>query len=211
MTNGEQPMKFSKRWGLLTPALALVFLTGACAPKAYLKVQYQLPSPSSTLQGQQVALVVADERDKQVFLTESAEKALKNHDGTFSLVVVHEDGSGNLIGAYDLTALLTEVFRQRLNNAGIQVAALGETAGYELRIDVEEFKLDFVDRKWIVSMNYRASLLNNGSLLAGESVSGQAERLKVMGRSDAEKVLSELLSDTVNKLNLVNLFRQVRK
>ena len=59
-------------------------------------------------------------------------------------------------------------------------------------------------------MNYQASLLDNGNLLSKESVSGQAERLKVMGKKGAEKVLSELLTDVANKLNLIGLFQQAR-
>ena len=57
-------------------------------------------------------------------------------------------------------------------------------------------------------MKYRASLFENGNLLSKESVSGEAERLKVMGKKGAEKLLSELISDVVNKVNLVGLFQQ---
>ena len=59
-------------------------------------------------------------------------------------------------------------------------------------------------------MNYQASLLDSGILLSKESVSGEAERLKVLGKSDAEKILGELLTDTVNKLNLARLLQQAR-
>jgi hypothetical protein len=60
-------------------------------------------------------------------------------------------------------------------------------------------------------MNYRAGLLDEGSLLSKESVSGEAERLSVTGKSDAEKILGELLTDMANKLNLVRLFQQARQ
>ena len=203
-------MKLSKRWMLTIPVLTLVFLAGACATKPYLKVQYQLPSQSRTLAGKKVYLAVADMRDKNVFLTENARKALKDFSDTFSLVVLQEDGSGNLIGAYDLISLLREIFRQRLTNAGIQVVEIADNADFELKIDIEEFNLDFANRKWIVRMNYRASLLKNGRLLSREAVSGEAERLKVMGKNDAEKVLGDLLSDTANRLNLAGLFEQAR-
>jgi hypothetical protein len=211
LKNGEPLMEFSKRWMPIVSVLFLVFIAGACASKPFLKVQYQLPSPSRTLEGEKVALSVADMREKNVFLTENAKKAIKDFSGTFSLVVLHEDGSGNLIGAYDLVSLLTEFFQQRLINTGIQVAAVANHAESELKIEIEEFKLDFADRKWIVRMNYRASLIKNGSLLSREAVSGEAERLKVIGKNDAEKILGELLSDTVNKLNLESLFQQARQ
>jgi hypothetical protein len=55
------------------------------------------------------------------------------------------------------------------------------------------------------------NILKNGRLLAVESVNGSAERLKVMAKSDAEKLLGELLTDMVNKLDLVKLFQQAQR
>ena len=201
-------MKLRKRWLSAIPVVAFAIIAAACTPKPFLKVQYQLPSPSSNLEGKKVALMVSDVREERVLLTENARKSLDNFNETFSLVILRENGSGNLIGIYDFVPLLTEVFRKRLKNEGIQSAALAENTLPELKIEIAEFQLDIVDQKWVVRMNYRASLLDNGSLLSKESVSGAAERLKVMGKSDAEKILSELLTDMVNKLNLANLFQQ---
>ncbi len=53
--------------------------------------------------------------------------------------------------------------------------------------------------------------VKNGRLLAMQSVNGSAERLKVMGKSDAEKVLAELLTDMVNKLDIAKLFQQAQR
>ncbi|MGD8213407.1 MAG: hypothetical protein PVH37_11745 [Desulfobacterales bacterium] len=203
-------MTLRKRRNFLIPALILAFFTAACASKPFLKVQYQLPSPSSTLGGKQVSLTVSDMRSKETLVTETARKSLRDFKGTFSLVVLRDDGSGNLRGAYDLVSLFSEVFQQRLKNEGIQATTVTDSSLPELKIEITEFQIDFVDRKWIVGMNYQTSLLDNGNLLSKESVSGQAERLKVMGKKGAEKVLSELLTDVVNKLNLVGLFQQAR-
>jgi hypothetical protein len=158
-----------------------------------------------------VNLAVSDMRAKKALLTENARKSLKDFNGTFSLVVLSADGSGNLVGAYDLVSLLTEVFQQRLKNEGIQTTAVADSVLPELKIEIREFQLDYSKRKWITRMNYQASLLDSGRLLSKESVSGQAERLKVLGKSDAEKILGELLSDTVNKLNLARLLQQARQ
>lgn len=203
-------MKLRKRRIFLIPALILAFFAGACGSKPFLKVQYQLPAPSSTLEGKQVSLTVSDMRSKETLVTETARKSLRDFKGTFSLVVLREDGSGNLRGAYDLVSLFSEVFQQRLKNEGIQATTVTDSTLPELKIEITEFQIDFADRKWIVGMNYKASLLDNGILLSKESVSGQAERLKVMGKTGAEKILSELLTDVVNKLNLVGLFQQAR-
>lgn len=203
-------MKLRKRGIFLIPALILTFFAAACASKPFLKVQYQLPSPSSALEGRQVSLTVSDMRSKETLVTETARKSLRNFKGTFSLVVLRDDGSGNLRGAYELVSLFSEVFQQRLKNQGILVTTVADSTLPELKIEITEFQIDYVNRKWIVGMNYKASLLDNGILLSKESVSGQAERLKVMGKKGAEKILSELLTDVVNKLNLVGLFQQAR-
>ena len=197
---------------LVTAALAMFMTTLiiACASKPFLKVQYQLPSSSTALTGESISLAVSDRRNDDSFLSSNAKKSIKNFNDTYSLVVLHDDGSGNLIGAYDLDSLLREIFRQRLKNEGLQVIAIADSADANLEIELKEFKLDIVDRKWILRMGYQASLSQNKGILAKESVSGSAERLKVMGKTDAEKILGELVTDMVNKLDVVDLFEKVQ-
>jgi hypothetical protein len=38
--------------------------------------------------------------------------------------------------------------------------------------------------------------------VAGETINGRAERLRVIGGKDAEMILGELITDVANKLNL---------
>jgi hypothetical protein len=205
------PMKFSKCAILAAAACILLILTGACSSKPFLIVNYQLPSPTDTLADKEVSQVIIDKRQSKAFLSESAQKSLREFDETFSLVVLKEDGSGNLLGIYEVDALIDEIFKQRLINIGLQVSAPTGQTEYELEIKLEEFKLDLAGRKWILNMSYQANLLKNGRLRAVESVNGSAERLKVMAKSDAEKLLGELLTDMVNKLDLVKLFQQAQR
>jgi hypothetical protein len=175
-----------------------------------LKVQYQLPSSSTALTGETISLTISDLRKDAAFLSSSAKKSIKNFNGTYSLVVVRDDGSGNLIGAYDVDSLLKEIFKQRLENEGGQVFAAAENANASLAIQLKEFKLDIVDRKWTLQMSYQAGLSKNKGIFAKESVSGSAERLKVMGKTDAEKILGELVTDMVNKLDVARLFEKTQ-
>jgi hypothetical protein len=192
--------------------LIIAVFTSACSSKSFLKVQYQLPSSTTrVLDGQNVSLSIADMRNKDVFLTKSAKKSLKDFNDSFSLVVLRQDGSGNLVGAYDLNSLLIEVFKQRLENDGMQVIAAQDSADPTLVIQLKKLELDLTGRKWIIRMGYQARLEDSGKLLASESINGSAERLKVIGKSDAEKLLSELLTDMVNKLDLVKLFQPVQQ
>jgi hypothetical protein len=104
--------------------------------------------------------------------------------------------------------LISEIFRQRLQSFGVRVSASGAGAPNTLEIKLKQFELDLARRKWVVKMSYQASLLNEGRYVATESVNGSAERLKVTGKSDAEKVLSELITDMVNKLDIATIFEQ---
>jgi hypothetical protein len=203
-------MVINKR--LVTAALAMFMVTLiiACASKPFLKVQYQLPPSSTALTGESLFLQISDQRIDQTFLSSNAKNALNNFNGTYSLVVLRDDGSGNLIGAYDLNSLWREIFKQRLANEGVTVSASKESTNTSLEIQIKEFKLDIVNRKWMLQMSYQAALSKDNTTLAKETINGSAERLKVMGKSDAEKILGELVTDMVNKLDVARLYQQVR-
>jgi ABC-type uncharacterized transport system auxiliary subunit len=201
-------MRPTKRTLLSAAILALLMITVACSSKPFLIVHYQLPSSSDTLAGKEMSLVINDTRENKAFLGESAGKSLREFNDTFSLVVLKEDGSGNLLGVYGIKPLISEIFKQRLINLGMQVPSPAIKSDYELEIILKEFQLNLAGRKWVVNMNYQANLLKNGKILAVEAVNGSAERLKVMGKSDAEKVLGELVTDMVNKLDLAKMMEK---
>ncbi len=203
-------MVLSKQLVLMTLTIVMAILVSACASKPFLKVQYQLPSASTALTGERISLAVSDRRNDDSFLSSNAKKSINDFNGIYSLVVLRGDGSGNLIGAYDLDSLLKEIFKQRLENEGLQVVATDADADASLEIQLKEFKLDIVDHKWVLQMSYQAGLSKNRGLIAKESVNGSAERLKVLGKSDAEKILGELVSDMVNKLDVAKLLQQAR-
>jgi hypothetical protein len=204
-------MRPSKHAVLAAAAVILIFTAGACSNKPFLVVQYQSPSSTGTLAGKEVSQVITDDRATKTFLSENAKKSFREFNETYSLVVLKEDGSGDLLGIYKIDALLNEIFKQRLNSLGLQVSPPAKQSEYEFEIKLKEFKLDLVKRKWIVNMSYQANLSKNSRLLAMESVSGSAERLKVMGHRDAEKLIGELLTDMVNKLDLVKLFQKAQR
>ena len=205
-------MRLNTRTMLATAFMIMTVLSGACSSnKPFLIVHYQLPAASRALEGQKVSLAVTDIRNNKSFLSDSAKKSLMAFKDTYSLVVLKEDGSGNLLGIYDLDALVSEIFRQKLANNGVLVTPSADSAEYQLEIKLKEFRLDLANRKWVVNMNYQADLIKNGSVGAMETISGSAERLKVMKKNDAEKVLSELLTDMANKLDLVTLFQQAQR
>jgi len=192
--------------------LMISVIIGACSSdKAFLIIHYQLPAPSETLTGKKVQLTVTDARADKAFLSDSARRSLLSFNDTYSLVVLKQDGSGNLLGVYDLTALLSQIFSQRMTNMGMQVVPTAESTDFKLEIKLKEFRLDLASRKWVANMNYQADLLKDGNVRAMETVSGSAERLQLLKKSDAEKVLGELMTDMANKLDLVRLFQEAQR
>jgi len=202
-------MKPRNRAIMFIMALVLVIFSGACSSRPFLKVQYQLPSQSKELEGRVVFVSIKDKRNSGAFLGENAKKSFEEFNDTFSLVVLRKDGTGDLVGAYELFPLLKEIFKQRLAYVGAEMTEDPTVmTDAELEIELEVFQLDLVDRNWVIHMIYRANLRKGGRVLSMETISGSAERLKVIGNSEAEKILGEILSDMVNKLDVVRLFQQ---
>ena len=187
---------------------AISLLAAACAASNVMSVHYQLPARPSDPIPRSVTLVFQDNRKTDAFLTPMARDELENFSDVFALTVSQRGGSGELKGAFELGPLFREILRVRLENAGLKVVAPSAKADAEFKFELKEFKLDFGDRKWTAAAAYNAVLLKNGSMLAQQAVNGSAERVKIIGKTDAEKVLGELLSDTINQMNLTALFKQ---
>ena len=140
-------------------------------------------------------------------MSKTAREDLSGFTNTFTLTVGRTDADGKLLGAYDLEALIKEVFTQRLQHSGIKVVEKNESIA-ELEISLKDFRLDLISRNWIFSMGYQLKLFKNGKLITSEKTSGDAERLKTLGSRDADKVISELVTEMVNRLDLVAFMRQ---
>jgi hypothetical protein len=188
--------------------LAISVLTAACASSNVLSVQYQLPALTGGPIPRSVVIVFEDARKNSSFLTKSAREELEGFSDVYALTVSKPGRGGELKGAYPLGPLFTEILRYRLEDSGVKVMPPGAKADAEFNLVLNEFQLDFGDRKWSTSVAYEARLLRNGTLLSMQTVSGSAERVMFMKRSDAEKVVGELVSDTINQMDLTGLFKR---
>jgi hypothetical protein len=65
--------------------------------------------------------------------------------------------------------------------------------------------LEGAGRKWLADFSYEAQLMIDGNLRATQTVAGQAERMRLMGHSGAEKVLGEIFTESVNRFDLPKL------
>jgi len=178
-----------------------------CASKNYLIVNYQLPTESAELKETRVVLTVKDIRENPTIVTQSAKKALKNFSGNFVLNVAKQNKDYKLQGAFGLSSMIRKIFRHRLENAGVQIVTEENSEDSIVEIVLKEFSLDLQNRKWIIKMNYEANLIKQNRVVAGEKVTGSAERLRVISGKNAEMVIGELVTDMVNRLNLNELLQ----
>lgn len=188
---------------ILFVAMAVSF----CASKNFLVVNYELPEEPQIPGETSVSLVFKDSREDPAIVTKSAKMALKDFSGNFTLIVAQENKNNRLVGAFSLPSMIRQIFKHRLENAGIRVASEEENRETVVEIILKAFKLDLVERKWVINMTYQANLVRQNRFIAGEMITGSAERLRVVGSKDAELIVGELITDVVNRLNLSELFK----
>jgi len=196
---------------VLVNCLLIILLSvfiGSCASIPELKVLYQLPPTSDQLTGKNVFLVVEDARKTKEILKQGAKQEFGNFVGNISLSVARHNEAGFKIGLFEFTAMVKEGFKRRLGNAGLKVLHERSHGEPQLLIVVNDFMLDLVSRKWKAKMSYEAKLMRDAETLATQIIEGEAERLKLIGRKEADTVTGEIFTDIVNRLDLVRLFRQ---
>jgi hypothetical protein len=180
----------------------------ACSPLPYLEVNYRLPLRSESLKGQKVSLDLEDVRSAKDMIGRGARDEFGNFSGNISLAVARGAESGVRMGVYETPSLFREAFQKRLENAGAEVLPIKEKGVPDLTLIIQKFLLDLVDRRWTVQMAYEARLSKDGRVLARQIVSGEGERMKVVGREQADIILGEVFTDLLNRVDLDRLFRE---
>jgi hypothetical protein len=188
--------------------VAFGVLAAACASSSVMNVQYQLPAIAGGPIPRSVVIVFEDARKNSAFLTPYAREELEGFSDVYALTVSRPGRGTELKGAYRLAPLFTEILRYRLEDSGMKVVPAGARADAEFNLVLNEFRLDFGDRKWSTTIAYEARLLRNGALLSMQAINGSAERMMFFKKEDAEKVVGDLVSDTINQMDLAGLFKR---
>jgi len=191
---------------------SLVMIIGAlvlaCATKSYINVNYQLPLSSYDLKEKKIFLEIKDMRPDKTIFSEKAKTKFKNFTGLFLFSLSQGEKRNYVVGAFDLPSLFNAAFSRRLENLGIVMLKEPETTEPVIEIDLQKFFLDLVDRKWVAQISYEARLIKDNKLLARETISGDAERYKLISQGDVEKVLGEIFTSLVNKLDFQKLLQR---
>lgn len=188
------------RWAGLWAAAAGILLA-ACAGPQVMNVTYELPPVPVQEPGRAVAISFEDARRETAFLAPSARRELEWFADAFSLTVYHL-GRSELRGAYEAGPLFRALLRERLAAAGIRTAA---GSSEEVRLVLKEFRLDYGERKFKGATAFEVILMRSGEVVRRQSVTGSAERSRIMARSDAEKTVGDLVSEAFNKLDVAAL------
>jgi hypothetical protein len=191
-----------------TGILFLLATVVSCATVSDLNVAYRLPPKSDALKGKKVFLGFQDERVSKDILGEGAKKDFKKFSGNISFSLVREQGAGFRIGVYDVPSFFGEVFKRRLENVGLEVLPEKKEGEIELVIVLKDFLLDLISREWVATVGYEAKLVRDEEVLSTHLITGKAERIKWVGRGQADTVMGDIFSDMVNKLDVSRLFQQ---
>lgn len=197
-----------QRWVRYVIVSGLLLLIVGCTPRTYLIVDYKVPQSSQQLQGQQVYLVVEDMRTDRYILAPAAARQFEGFQDRYNLAWITQDRGRIIVGEHDLQSLFQATFRKRLETLGVIVNSQDRPGIPVFRVALNSIKIDQNGRNWVANMSYKASLAKDDSLIASETVKGSAERLKIIGRKGADDTLSAIFSDIINRLDIVNLFKQ---
>jgi len=179
-----------------------------CTTIPELKVTYRLPMRSDELRGKKVFIGFEDARKSKDLIGKGAQEQYKNFSGNITLYFSRGEEEGFRIGVYHIPALFKEVFKERLEYMGVEVVSEKKESEIEMVVVLKKLLLDLVERDWVVTMDYETKLMKDGEFLGGQTISGQAQRLKLLGRRDADKVMGEIFTDVVNRLDVPRLFQQ---
>ncbi len=193
---------------LFSQIMLISLFISACATKSYINVNYRLPIASDSLKGENIFIKFTDVRTDKSIFGKNAKTEFKNFTGIFSFSLDTGKKKSFVVGAFDLPSLFKEAFSKRLENVGIEVLTDQEKAESIFEIVLQDVVLDLVDRKWVAEISYEARLIKDNILIAKESINGKAERTKVFRQKDAEKVLSDIFTAVINKLDVHKLLKQ---
>jgi len=203
-----------KYFGFLFSVSVLLFIMLSCSTVPMLNINYRVPEKTNLLEGKKVILEIRDSRTDKDMFGEGAKEDFQNATESISLSVAEGNEKGFKIGIFPLSDLIRQVFEERFKSLGMVVVADKDKTGEEPRIviDLQSFKLELtpgtIKRSWKDSMTYNVEISSKGKALAATQITGQSEKLRIIGRTEADSLVSDLVTDLVNRLDVQALFKQ---
>jgi hypothetical protein len=190
--------------------ITVLILIGGCAGRAYLIVDYAVPPKSHYLTGQSVAVQVEDLRKSRAVMEPRALSAFPDFRNRYGLAWIMPNRQRILAGEHDLPELFRQTFTKRLERLGVNVQQVAAPETPVFKVSINTVRIKLIGVKWYASVSCTAGLMVNGKRVAGETVSGNAERVRVIGRKGADVVLSNIFTNVINRIDAVKLFQQAK-
>jgi hypothetical protein len=188
-------------------AIFICAMCFSCAAKPILRIEYQLPPVSDTLSGIITAVEVEDQREDQALLDQDAKHELRNFSNDISFSVSPGDEVMS-IGVFDLSSIVKTTLEKRLENMGATIVLSPGPEDPVVKIILQHLQLTYAERTWAARVQYEAQLLKDNKILAREIMDGSGERMKIIGRTEADRVMTDTYTDTINQLHIEDLFRR---
>ena len=200
-----------KRHRIMKHLIVLGFITllVACSSVPILRVTYRLPSQPPDLTDKEIYLRIEDNRSDKDMIGDRAREDFEHFTGLLVLYLSKGEGERTKLGVYDIKSIFQEAFKNRLTRSGLKLVPETKSDHSGLVIKLNKFVLDLVNRKWEVTAAYEIGLVKQGQTLFSQTINGEAERLKVVGLEQANIVISELISDIVNRPDLVEILKRL--
>ena len=135
-------------------------------------------------------------------------RAFPDFRNRYSLAWIMPNRQRLLAGEHDLSELFKQIFKKRLERLGVNVVDDMDPSIPVFKVSMNTVRIKLIGVKWYATVSCTAGLVVNERRAAGETVTGNAERVRVIGRKGADIVLSNILSDVVNRIDIVKLFQQ---
>ena len=189
--------------------ILILSMVASCSGIPILKVNYRMPlvRPDG-IREKSVFLAVEDERQTKGFLGPAAASEFEPVSGDLSFSLTKDNEDAVTIGIYDPRSLFMEAFKRRCEELGVQVASERKPGLIVLVIALKEFSLNLVDRKWKAKISYEVRVEKDGRVLYRYDFQGEGERLKLVGTSQADLLMSEIFSDVLNRFDLKKVFSE---
>lgn len=192
-------------------SISLLTLLVSCASRHYLMIDYRVPaSTSMQLNGQKVRLAIKDIRKNKTIMLPGASEVFPDFKNRYGLTLITSNNQRLWSGVYRLPDLLSKAIEKRLKQLGVAVVDGADSTAPRLTITLKKFNLDQQGVMWYTALTCEAALKSKDGHEAKETVTGKAERARVVGRKGADKLLSQIFTDALNRIDMVKLFKNAK-
>ena len=194
------------RFTLLCLCLSLTLLVlSGCGGRSFIEINYQLTAAPKFIDGRQIHVRFTDRRADKVIFGPQARKHFRYFTGIFDLRMVQPEQQDVFVGRLDLETLFIETFKKRLEIMGAQTVKTTSPDTLVFEIALDTFYLELNELKWQTKLSYETRLIRDEKVLARQTAQGSAERLKLIGSRDADKLISDMFTDIVNQTDIQRL------